>query len=269
MTQHSHEQTAQENHHETARAALFETARERVTEERQRTASERDAFRAFARKLRDIQPQTQTTAGGVPAVQAATGGPDDRLGAVEDAYRSTVMSVSHYTDEYDESYEEHVAGEFNADIATVLTDGPRFESHHRQAVIAGAKSAAQRRDDLLVEINDELASLAENADAVRTIEEEVCDAEDRPFSTLSFGSLEGYFTRMDTLEAKCAEILEERQSTLVRQRRRISLPIDAPDIAIYLYQDLPVNYPIIATLADLLGRIEAVQDDINRAIYRG
>jgi hypothetical protein len=268
MTCDTDEQRTQTNR-QTARAALFETAREQVTEERRRTANERDAFRAFVRKLRDIQPRTQTTTGGVPAIQVTTGGPDDRLGAVEGAYRSTVMSVPHYTDEYDESYEEHVRGAFNADIAAVLTDGPRFEPHHRQAVIAGATSAAQRREALLVEVDDELASLDEHADAVRAIQNEVRDAEDVPFSTCSFGSLEGYFTRMDTLETKCTTILEDRQSTLVRQRRRISLPIDAPDIATYLYQDLPVNYPIVATLADLLERIEDVQDEINRAIYSG
>lgn len=232
-----------------------------------RTANERDAFRAFEQRLGEIQPRTQVASGDVPVARASASSPDDSLAAVRHAYESTVMSVPHYDVEYDESYAEHVTAEFGADIATVLTDGTRFAAHHRQAVIAAATTAVEKREQLLAELDEELTSLEANATALRSIGDEVHEAEGTQFSDLTFGSLEGYYTRMETLEGKCTERLDDRQATLVTQRRRMSLPIDAPDIAIYLYQDLDVNYPIVSKVADLLDRIETLKTELNRAIY--
>lgn len=247
---------------------LFTMAREQVSQERRRTASERDAFHAFTQTVADIPPQSQTTHTGAPVMQATTTHRNaDASTEIETAYRETVMNVSHYSDEYDESYEEHVSKEFSSNIAAVLTGDASFETRHKRAVIGATTTAAERRDDLVVELDAELASLDRTTETIRSIEAEVSDVERTAVSELRFGSLEGYYTRMETLEDKCTKLLDERQSTLVRQRRRISLPMDAPDIAIYAYQQLPVNYPVVSTIADLLDRIEAVKSDINRAIY--
>jgi hypothetical protein len=247
--------------------ALFTTARAHAGKERRRTANERDAFHAFAGRLADIEPQTQTQQS-VPIVQTSYSS-NNTSSAIEEAYRETVMSVSHYDDEYDESYEEHVSREFDSNIAAVLTEEVSFEDRQKQAAIGATTAAAERRDDLVAELDAELASLDRNTQKICAIEAELEETERASFSALRFGSLEGYYTRLETLEDKCTAILDERQSTLVRQRRRISLPIDAPDIALYVYQNMHVNYPLVSTLAALIDRIGDLKSEINRAIYNG
>ena len=46
----------------------------------------------------------------------------------------------------------------------------------------------------------------------------------------------------------------ERQSTLFEQRRATNLPSGTPDVPQYVYQELPFDYPVMAAVADQIGR---------------
>jgi len=75
--------------------------------------------------------------------------------------------------------------------------------------------------------------------------------------------LDAYSARLDVLESKCQRLLDNRQSTLVEQRRK-SLPIGDPDVPRYLYQSGSISgtYPILSMTADCVHLLESVQVEI-------
>lgn len=118
------------------------SARERVATERQRTSAERDAFAQFTDRIADLD--TSATNSPVGIDQPAVAQPilrsgsqsDTQLADARDAYRDTVMNVSHYTDEYDESLDEHITAELSPDVATALTTSDQFTSPLQEQLIS-------------------------------------------------------------------------------------------------------------------------------------
>ena len=86
--------------------------------ERRRTNDERAAFAAFRSRLDAIPATTSTgvTPDWLSASPQAIGHERPQMGtellAVRDAYRSTVMSVPHYEEEYNDTYVASLAAEF-------------------------------------------------------------------------------------------------------------------------------------------------------------
>jgi len=243
--------------------ALFEAARERLRAERRRTVDEQEAFRAFETRLRGMRvrsaPAGATT---VPVQRVTTTG----LGAVRDAYEATVMAVPHYTEEYNEPYARHIEKELGPDVATILTRGEVFDRQYRHVVLAAVSDAQQRRARFLDVLDEEEAALSEFAGELLGVAEEVDDLAETPVSELSFGALEGNYTRLDTLQTTCEDIVDQRQSTLIDQRRTLQLPRSGPDIATCVYSDLDVDYPVVAAATDLLDAIDTHQQDLVTAI---
>lgn len=91
--------------------------------------------------------------------------------AVEETYRSTVMAVSHYAEDYGDTYRESIWDEFGAEIATALdvesTVTPLLEGQLRQA----AQHATEERDHFLTVLDLEETALN---DAVEPLTS-VCD----------------------------------------------------------------------------------------------
>ena len=76
--------------------------------------------------------------------------------------------------------------------------------------------------------------------------------------------LDAYSARLDVLESNCQRLLDNRQSTLVEQRRKLSLPIGDPDVPRYLYQSGSISgtYPMLSMTADCVHLFESVQVEI-------
>jgi len=247
--------------------AAFEAARDCLRRERRRTRDEREAFRAFERRLRDLQPETGATARATPAAQTlSTSASPAGLCAVREAYESTVMAVPHYEDEYGDTYERSVAEEFGPDIAAALTRGTAFEGRHRQLLLSAVADCREDRDRFLQALEAEADSLAATTDRLAPVARELESYDTLLPSELSFGALDAHRCRLDVLEEKCADVAETRQTGLARQRRTLSLPVDVPDVPRYVYRDLPMDYPVLSAVTALLERIEAVRDVVERSL---
>jgi len=224
----------------------LDAARTALRTERRRVVDEREAFAAFRRRLTDIDPADVPTAGDrrlLVDAPTATG-----ADAVRDAYRATVMSVPHYDDEYGDTYRDSVEIEFGPAVAAGLAEG--LDPPTKRATLAAARSGYEDRDRLVEALDAEADSLADcRAVAVPVLDElHELNAETR---ASDYGALEAVRGRLVVLERRCDDAVTDRQTHLRENHDRLGLPADFPDLQRYLYRDLDVDYPALATLAEL------------------
>ncbi|MFW6318192.1 MAG: DUF7260 family protein, partial [Halorubrum sp.] len=155
---------------------LIRAARAALRVERRRVVDEREAFRAFRGRVSSIPDESGSpgpsdgfagVGGGMSdAVGAGTGGrgdvtaaPGSRLVSVREAYRATVMSVPHYAEEYDDTYERSVAEEFGPELAYALTRTDCFHEEYKRTLLSAVETAVQEREAFLDALESEIESV--------------------------------------------------------------------------------------------------------------
>lgn len=225
-----------------------------VRRERRRIAEEARAFEAFLDAVRDVPAATPSTDGGE---QLLVGSDATRSGAfaVRRAYEGTVMDVSHYADDYDDTYSESIAAEFGPDVASALLQGTVTEPCKR-ALLAAASDARARRTRFLDDLDEERRSL-ESADG--TIRQIATGLESLDASALprdSFDDLGAARSTLETMERRCRSVATDRQDAIQAHAFTGGWRAAASHIQEYLYADLAVTYPVLAAVAETLSRID-------------
>lgn len=245
----------------------LESAEAVVVEEQTQTADELDALEAFATRLREMDLTTSKTTL-VPAIQATNRQSVDRLQTVREAYESTFMAVPHYDEEFDESYARNLTEEFGPDVASLLVHGTGFRDQHRQTVLAAVSTSREGRERLLDILDDEHDSITTAREVLVPLATELAAIEAEMPSNAP-KTLDAQQVRLDVLEDKCDDLLEDRQAVLVSQRHALGLPIDEVDIPRYLYRTLDTDHPVVSTIANLLDSLETLRIDIAATLGRG
>lgn len=259
---------------------VFDSVRESLSAEQKRTEIERDAFEEFATRITDLQSSSEPfapnaahkepqDAGGAVALQSqpvTEPSATDELATIRNAYEETVMSVPFYEAEYGDTYEESIRAEFGPDIATALTQSDSLSSVAKQVLLAKIEQARTEREELIETCEREHASVDEAATVLKPIDEELQSVESTSFDDHGFGALEAQRTRLLTLKDKCEQAAATRQATIHRHRTKYSLPVDAPDICVYLYEEFETAYPILCLCSDLARRIENCRQQVESAL---
>ena len=252
--------------------SVLEGARETVRVERRRTADERAAFVSFRSRL-DAIPAT--TAAGVTADRRFDGPQPigyetPRMGtellAVRDAYQSTVMSVPHYEEEYNDTYAASLAAEFGPELAAALTCESALHEHVRRSVLDQTTTAIETRDEFETVLEREQASVRAASEELRSLDDSVASLGETAVDRLDFGGLDAHRARLEVLERRCDEVATTRQRERVAVEQSMHFDGETDDVQTYLYQDLPVTYPVLAAVAAVGRRIDAVRRDVERAI---
>ena len=239
-----------------------------VAEERKRLLNERDAFDAFARRISGLEVSE------VPAAVHATGGiatatsigADDRLDQVQDAYRDTVMSVAHYDSDYGEPLPENIAAEFGEGLAVAVVEGRRFTPQLKAALLASSEEASRSRAAFLSTLEDEAQALSDARETMETIDAERESIAAAPLTSRSFEALVDDWNRLGVLSEQCRTMLRDRQEVIrSRSAERLS---SAPDLNDYLYDDLPVSYPVLSDLTSLSESIDSFRSRVLDSLTR-
>lgn len=228
-----------------------------LEEEYDRTVAECDAFREFARRVEQLDGTAATTSpssfeGGILSRSPA---PDDRLERVRDAYRSTVMGVAHYEEEYDDTLAESMAVEFCEEVATVVRNGPRFSAQLKGALLQGSKQSRAERSALIGVLDRERDALECAGSEFGTVYAELERMDDRPLGEKTLTELGADWDRLSELDRRCRDVLVDRQD-----RIHTGYP-DLPDRTAgvrfheYLYGPLSVTNPVLAEGAELAAVI--------------
>lgn len=233
--------------------------------ERRRTTDELEALRAFDDRIRSIETERRRSAGDrTLAVATAANCPTTALDAVRESYESTVMSVPHYREEYDDTYAESLAGEFSPDIAAALTDGTAFNDRCKRAVLSAVSTARSSRKSLLEVVDRERESVRRSRDELCPLAEELSEIRAVPFRDKQFGALDAYRARLGVIVDNCEEISDRRQDAIFDQRRIQRLPTEVPDVTVYFYQEIDARYPVISLVAELSETARSIRGRIER-----
>jgi hypothetical protein len=267
--------------------AVLDEARTALRVERRRTVDEREAFRAFRARVESI-PTEAASPGGSPATSgfpgvagsangsggatdAGVGGPRGPAGsglvAVRNAYAETVMSVPHYEEEYDDTYERSVAAEFGPELAHALTRSGGYHPEYESALIEAIDAAIEERDRLAERLGVEADSLDRAASRLAAIRSEI-DSLDAAVPENGFGGLDACRARAGVLVEDCDRIAARRQRVIAEHGRTLRLGDDDLDLPTYLYRSTVARYPVLSAVGSIGDRLDGLTRRIERAMTR-
>ncbi|WP_144796652.1 DUF7260 family protein [Halorubrum depositum] len=262
--------------------APVDDAREALRIERRRTVDEREAFRAFRARVESIPTETVAPVGsaGRPSPTDRTdltrapgsggdGGapPGSGLAAVRDAYAETVMSVPHYEEEYDDTYERSVAAELGRELAYALTRGSGYHPEYERALFDAIDGAIEERDRLGERLRVEADSIDRAGSRLAAVRREIASL-DAVVPDGDFGALDASRARAGVLVEDCDRIAARRQRVLAEHERGLRLDGDAVDLPTYLYQSTDATYPVLAAVGSVGDRLDDLTRRTERAIAR-
>jgi hypothetical protein len=270
-------------------------ARGAVADEDRRTRAEAEALERFRRRVSKLDATAPTGAieGGTTTGTGAAGGgtgpppggtgagvgvgvaavqtsrpPDDGIRDVKEIYRETVMAVPHYEEDYGESLRTNLAAEFGEELGHAIESGDRFTPQLKQALIAEADEARDRRRQLLRALDDERSTLDDYEATLEELDDRASSAIDRPLYRRTFTELYDAWHDLEALEAECDDLVARRQAELDEGRPAPTLHRDREAFHRYLYGDLDVDYPVLAAGTTVLGRLRDTKRTVLSALTR-
>lgn len=251
-------------------ATVFHTteAGAHLEEELRRLAAEREAFTRFRSRVADIEATEASAAvpvtGGIAS--SSSGMPDESLDDVRAAYRGTVMDVAHYEGDYGEPIADNLAAEFGEDVAVAVVEGSRLTPQLKAALLHSSQEAAERRASLVSTLRAESESLDAAEAVLKDVERERASIDQRPVAERSFEGLVEDWDHLGSLADRCRRLVADRQDRL--RELSASMPPGRPDLHAYLYDDLPVNHPVLADGAALAESVEDLRGRLLQSITR-
>jgi len=235
--------------------------------EQSRLSDEQTAFERFRARIEEIAPDQAVPKERLIGYEQQTSA--RTLATVREAYAETVMSVPHYDEDYDDTYEQSIHAEFGPEIAVLLTQSNQFTPATKSTLLAGVDEAIDQRTEFKKVSQRELKSLRSAAAEVEPISNTLTSLSTTDFDSASFGALDAYLHQTDVLITDCDEIAKQRQQELAKIERSWQSAASSLDLTAYFYQSLPVTHPVLARLGDIGGTIESLRQDIKQAIiYR-
>lgn len=257
----------------------IERAQARVRAEQEAIDAKLDAYETFISRVRNVQAdQTPSSAAGITP---ATGGTHlstdatgtDRCRTVQTAFAETIRPHSVADTDGSESLLETIREEFTDAVAVALapTTETSFTPELKQMVLAEARSRSSEAAALQKALNREGAQLANAATAVDTITAWIVEANETPLIDLGFDALKQRHETLASHRDCCEDVARGRQAFLRRTTNQgIDTGVRHQSLMPYLYQDFPVDHPVLATVAKLnktcQERQRAVRDHLVRRV---
>lgn len=238
--------------------------------EHERTTAERDAFAEFRERITAMDASQVSLdnghyqqLGGQAIIHSQ---PNKQLQRVREAYRETIMSVSHYDEEYHDSLQESLAKEFGSEIASALTTDKQFTPPLRDQLLRESQQAHAERATFLKTLSRETEDLRSVDELITEIGSDLDTLNIRSLETWAIVDLTESHNQLLATEERCEELLTMRQTTLQNPRIPGPTPNDL-DLNEYLYQSLSITYPVLADLADFVDTLRTERSRIERTLY--
>ncbi|HET7323142.1 MAG TPA: hypothetical protein VFJ06_02295 [Halococcus sp.] len=243
------------------------SALDALTIERERTATERDAFAAFHDRIDAMEVSGADTGHdrrvGIHSTHDTQ--PNEQLQCVRESYEELVMNLPHYDDEYHESLTESLANEFCPAVAEALTTSTQFTAPLRSQLLTESQEAKIERTDFLKLLSRESESLQSADETIATIGTDLDTLTAHSLETWERADLTENHERVRAVVADCEAVAKARQATL--ETLCVPGPAHADiDLNEYLYQSLSVSYPVLADIADIAETLSREQARIEDAL---
>jgi hypothetical protein len=256
---------------DTAVAQQIEAAETALDDERECLEDERAAFAQFRKRVANMDVSASATPTATTKVKNAIMGTSQptasvaQLEQVQDVYRETVMSVPHYEEDYDLSLTEDLAEEFGPELASAFATVDSLTPPLHETLLTTSQQATEGRAAVLDALDREAENLQHTRDTLEELNTTLTELNQRPLTAWSKEELTAGSERLADLEAQCDELAAQRQSQLHSQRIRGPKHTDE-ELNEYLYESLPVTYPVLADIAEFTSHLCTARQRLEQAL---
>ena len=246
-------------------------ARERVASERETVAAKRDGLDRFADCVRQQSPtRSRAASNGHPAGGGVTTGTvtstTDDLEQVRTAFADAVQP--HTAQESVLTAVQHELGE-EAALALAPTTNAAFTPQLQQELLSRTATRQQELAATRSALDGEASAVEDHCETVDDIVAWLTAADETPLSALGFDRLKTRHDRLAAFRADCVACLEDRQAWLAsttNERGRVG--VTHRSLIESLYEDFPVEYPVLATVTRLVDVCEDAQRAVRTHLVR-
>lgn len=241
--------------------SFIQQAERQIRIERSRTVAEREAFSEFASRVANVSIAAPSP-GNVAAdsvVSMGTPAPSKpAIDEVGEAYRETVMSVSHFEEEYAEPMIENMAIELGDDLAGLVENGFQLSPMFKSMLITRARRAATERENFIEPLERESDHLRDARNTFDAIESALADL-DGARRSMALREMPARWKQLQSSKERCGEVLERRQRQIHTEPMGSDPPFPVTTLIDYLYQPLPVDYPVLSDGSTVYENIQRAE----------
>jgi hypothetical protein len=237
----------------------IEQARTRVQSEQEAVSAKHDAFDAFIREVGSLSTEPSptsstsvTTTAGVQ--QRATSTSGSGCWEVRTAFAETIRPHSVDNNENKESLLETIRAEFTETIAMALAPPTEasFTRELRETVLTEAQVRRAETAALKRALDREATQLNEAGKVVDEIADWIVDTNEKPLTDLSFDTIKHLHETLASHRTQCEELARQRQKFLEKTTSDgVEAGISHRQLVPYLYEDFPIDHPVLATVTRL------------------
>lgn len=251
-------------------------ARSRLRAERKAVKRKREAFEAFAARIAELPTEpAQSATSGI----TATAGPHlhgessatDRCRTVRRAFDETIRPHSVADAGDSESLLATIRTEFTDAIAVALapTTEASFSAELKGAIVAETRVRRAEAETMERALDRERAQLDDAASTVERITSWIADADATSLLDIGFDELRARHETLATHRDRCQELADRRQAFLRGTTTGDSgARIDHRKFVSYLYEDFPVDHPVLSTVASLDSACTECQRNVRNHLVR-
>jgi hypothetical protein len=240
----------------------IEAALETLERERTCTHDERTAFERLRSRVASIEPSPETPTesptgrgGGTAVLSGHANRSDAGVRTVRQAYRETVLLVSHFETDYGESLAENLAAELGTGLAARLFDGGRLTPQLHDTLLAACDRAIEERETYLETLATERTSLCQTRDRLDEVESRAVElgfAVGETTDSREYGEID---CALQDLKEDCETLAQRRQELLHGRSTAQLVGISGERLVQLLYDDCEATCPALADVADCLATI--------------
>lgn len=236
-----------------------------------------DAYETFISRVQRLQTdQISTSVAGVTAVGGTTHlstdtSSSDGCQTVRAAFAETIYPHIVADPDEAESLLETISEEFTDAIAVVLTPTTKvsFTADIKQAVLAEARSRRSETAVLQQALAREKSHLNDMAVVIDDIIAWIDTVNEMPLTDLGFDALKQRHETLTDHRNCCEDIVRSRQAFLQQTTNDcVDAGIRHRSLISYLYQDFPVDHPVLATVTTLTQPCQRCQRTIRDHLVR-
>ena len=244
----------------------LDDASDRIEREIADVIAERDAYRAFADAIDGIAASQPTGSMATPQTIQSVGTTGAPVDSVRRAFEQTVMTMNHYEETYGESWDTHLQSEFDDDVIVGLRKRGCVNEPIKRALRGQALDAARKRDDLAHVLMTERSAVDEGRTALVEVDTTLCSIDDAPLRERSFDDLSDTYSTLDTLQTETVQMAQRRQRQIHRETRCEVWSSRELTLQEYLYDQLPVTYPVLDAAVSLTDDLRTARRLVQRRL---
>jgi hypothetical protein len=254
----------------------IDQARTRVRAERETVDATLDAIDEFVDRIADLSPEpvpstttgTVATAGRLARTESVT---EDRCRTARRIFAETIRPHCVADADDPEPLLETIRSELSDGVAVALasTTGTAFTPALERAILSAAATRRAETDVLRQALGREGDHLETAGAAVDEITGWIADADETPPTDLGFEALRQRHETLARHRERCDRLAERRQAFL---RETTNEGVDAGirhrRLVVSLYEDFPVDHPLLATVARLDAACVECQRTVRQHLTR-